>query len=70
VCGRDLVERHPAPCLRHLHRDHQRDGLSPSDLHIEGIASRASFALPEITAGVLEAERDVPYEEMVRRMEV
>ena len=44
-------------------------GFPRSDLHIEEIASRASFALPEITAGVLEAECDALYEEMVRRME-
>jgi tRNA(Arg) A34 adenosine deaminase TadA len=43
--------------------------FTPSDLHIEEIASRASVALPEITAGVLEAECNALYEEMVRRME-
>ncbi len=41
----------------------------PSDLHIEEIASRASLALPDITAGVLEVECEALYEEMVCRME-
>jgi tRNA(Arg) A34 adenosine deaminase TadA len=42
-------------------------GFPPLDLRIAEIASRASFAPPEITAGVLEEKCDALYEEMVRR---